>query len=194
MLEEDRICGVLICRTCILQAKGYHGVALHSQCCSEGCMLLVSWIQFDLIISGESIHEGHHLKTARIVNHDIRDRERLSKNYWRQVLRRGPHSNVKVAFQYKTRTLHPTSNADLASNFKPRPQPVLRSNSNTELNQLSRSNSNADLSQFHLPTQIRTSADSHLNSNTSLWAPRFNNRTKLTRAVFCNKCQPLLVN
>jgi len=29
-----------------------------------------------LIIFGESVHEGHHLKIARIINHNIRDGER----------------------------------------------------------------------------------------------------------------------
>jgi len=75
MLVEDRIHSTLVCRTCILQAKGYHDVEVHSQWYSEGCMLLVSWIYFDLIISGEVVHEGLPLKTARIVNHDSRDWE-----------------------------------------------------------------------------------------------------------------------
>ena len=39
-------------------------------------MLLVFWIHFDLIISREAIHEGHPLKTIRIVNYDICDWKR----------------------------------------------------------------------------------------------------------------------
>jgi len=76
MLVKDCIYGALVCRTCILQAKGYHSVAVHSPWHSEGCMLLVFWIHFDLIISGEAIHEGYPLEFACIVCHDIRDRER----------------------------------------------------------------------------------------------------------------------
>jgi len=76
MLVEDRIYGALVYHTCILQAKGHQDVALHSPWCSEGCMLLVSWIHFDLILSREAIHQGHPLETACIVNYDIRDREK----------------------------------------------------------------------------------------------------------------------
>ena len=76
MLVEVFVHGMLICQTCILQAKGYHDAVVHSQRCSEGCMFLIFWIHLDLIISWEAVHEGHSPKYARIVNHDIRNWER----------------------------------------------------------------------------------------------------------------------
>ena len=76
MLVEDHIHGTLACCTCILQVKSHHCVAVHSQWCSKRCILLVFRIHLNLIISWEAIHEGHSLKTAHIINHDICDRER----------------------------------------------------------------------------------------------------------------------
>ena len=76
MLTEDCAHGTLICGSDILQSKGHHSVAVHSQWRSEGCVLLVFWIHLDLIVSGESVHERHPLEPTRIINHDIRDWER----------------------------------------------------------------------------------------------------------------------
>jgi len=74
MLVEDRIHCPLICCPYILQSEGHHDVAIHPQWHFEGCMLFIFRIQFDLIVSKKFINKRHHLKTARVVNHDIRDR------------------------------------------------------------------------------------------------------------------------
>ena len=51
ILMEDYIHCLLICRSCVLQAKGHHGVAIHSQWCSKRCMLFIFRVHLDLIIS-----------------------------------------------------------------------------------------------------------------------------------------------
>ena len=76
MLMEDRIHGALIGCTSVLQAEGHHYVAVYPQRHPEGCVLFIFRVHLYLIIPSEAIHKRHRLKTARIVDHDVCDRER----------------------------------------------------------------------------------------------------------------------
>ena len=135
---------------------------------------------------------------------------RLSKNRWKQVFRRGPHSNMKVVFH---------SNVNLASNSKCGPDSRLMVKVNLRSVQRShlkcgaqsslRSSSKAELSQSCIPIQMRISnkpvfqfkhvaqpksLSNSNNSNTdlsqlcvsnaSLRASRFYNRTEPIRITF----------
>jgi len=101
MLVKDRIHCVLVCCTCIFEAKGHHCVAVHSKWRSERYMLLIFWIHFDLIIFGEVVHKGHPLETAHIVNYDIPDRERklVFRTSGVQIAEVYTNSNLSILFR-----------------------------------------------------------------------------------------------
>src|SRR5436190_2681309 len=60
----------------VLQSKGHNCVAEHPKRYPEGGVPLVIRVHFDLIVPGESIHEGHPLIAGGVVHHDISDGER----------------------------------------------------------------------------------------------------------------------
>src|SRR3954468_289504 len=78
---ENLVYCPLIGGTGVLQSKGHDGVAEYSKRCPEGGVPLVIRVHFDLIVPGESIHEGHPLIAGGVVYHDIGDGQ------WELILR-----------------------------------------------------------------------------------------------------------
>src|SRR5438270_3807294 len=75
-LGENLVRGPLIGGTGVLQSKRHDGVAEYSKRCPKGGVPLVIRVHFDLIVPGESIHEGHTLIAGHVVHHDIGDGQR----------------------------------------------------------------------------------------------------------------------
>src|SRR5881628_1121128 len=71
----------LIGSTSVLQSKGHNCVAEYPKRCPEGGVPLVIRVHFDLIVPGESIHEGHPFIAGGVVYHDIGDGQ------WKLILR-----------------------------------------------------------------------------------------------------------
>src|SRR4051812_37292788 len=66
----------LIGSTSVLQSKGHNCVAEYPKRCPEGGVPLFIRVYFNLIVPGESIHEGHPLIAGGVVHHDVGDGQR----------------------------------------------------------------------------------------------------------------------
>src|SRR3954464_5121366 len=74
----------------VLKSKGHNCVAEYPERCPEGGMPLVVQVYLDLVVPGESIHEGHPLIAGDVVHHNIGDRQ------WELILRTGVVKVVEV--------------------------------------------------------------------------------------------------
>src|ERR1044072_7858208 len=65
----------LISGACVLQSKRHNLVAESAPLCNKSSLLHVFGSHFDLIITGETIHEGENLMLSGVVNQNINMRK-----------------------------------------------------------------------------------------------------------------------
>src|SRR2546430_1127236 len=70
---KDFIHCPLVGRSSILQTKRHNRIATDSQRCPERGLLFIGMEHLNLIVPRESIHKGHALQPACVINHDIRN-------------------------------------------------------------------------------------------------------------------------
>src|ERR1051325_4691890 len=93
----------LISGACVLQSERHNFVAESTPLCNKSSLLHVFRSHFDLIVTGETIHEGEDLMLSGVVNQNINMRK------WKIVFRTRfvqisvihTHSNFAILLGYR---------------------------------------------------------------------------------------------